>query len=81
MDKIGRRKILIQSSIQTFVAELALGIVFAFSVDTDTVVLGSTPSIASIALVTDLLSPEAFLELASTMPHKLEKEISLPCTS
>lgn len=50
VDKIGRRRILIQSSIQTFLAELALGIVFAFSVRSDTVILGDTPSIASISL-------------------------------
>lgn len=60
VDKIGRRKILIQSSIQTFIAELALGIVFAYSVDTDTVTLGSTPSIASISLVRSLLTTSHF---------------------
>ena len=68
VDKVGRRKILIQSSIQTFIAELALGVVFAFSVDTDTVVLGSTPSIASIALVTHSLSPRT---LSTPSCHKL----------
>lgn len=54
VDRIGRRKILIQSSVQTFIAELALGIVFAYSVTTDTAVLAATPSVASITLVSSL---------------------------
>ena len=51
VDRIGRRRILIQSSIQTFLAELVLGIVFAISVDAQTTVVSGVPAISSIVLV------------------------------
>lgn len=51
VDRFGRREILIFSSILTFLAELALGIIFAFSVDENTVELPHRPALASIILV------------------------------
>lgn len=51
VDRLGRRQILIISSCITFAAELALGIIFAVSVDSNTVELAHTPAVACIVLV------------------------------
>ena len=56
VDRIGRRKILIQASIQTLIAELTLGIVFALSVSAGEETLTGTPAIASIVLVGSFLA-------------------------
>lgn len=51
VDRVGRRKMLIQSTIQSLVAQLVLAIVFAVSTDSSTVMMGAVPARASIILV------------------------------
>ena len=51
MDKIGRRKMLIQSTIQSLLAQAVLAIIFAVSINEDsTFTMGSVPARASIIL-------------------------------
>lgn len=54
VDRVGRRKMLIQSTIQSLVAQLVLAIVFAVSTDSSTVAIGPIPARASIILVRNL---------------------------
>ena len=56
MDKIGRRKMLIQSTIQSLLAQAVLAIIFAVSInEADTFTMGTVPARASIILASLLL--------------------------
>lgn len=51
VDRVGRRKMLIQSTIQSLIAQVVLAIIFAVSTDSSTQIMGAVPARATIILV------------------------------